>query len=592
MPIKTRSYLKAKFENGDIPNQNDFVDLFDTFIAQSDDQITIGTSADKNSLVGVNVKDPKAPVSILPDGKKESVLDFCSKAATPLWRFSLLNNEITRGFHLGQVLQSGTALRLFISEQNGKMGVGTVTPSEKLSIEESNPAGYSGLSMLNTAVSSQHPGWGLGHSQDLTIPSRNGALGIFESATATGQRRERMTVMGNTGFVGINEKTPDTYLHVSRLASEANAPVDLRPNTGIAEFGPITQSIVLDFQGIQARKGVYNSNVLQLNADTLHLQNLTGDILIHGQTTNPESQKVIVKSSGSVGIGETEPREKLEINGRLIIGDNGTAPGIPGSLRWNGTDFFAFKGTNWVSLTESAGFWSAAGTDKITYDVPNAKVGIGIDVPTSALHLVDNTEVLAGSTAARIVNNSATTGSSSGDSRIGLEITCSGTWSTETLSKNVALYASAAGSGSAHANLAAVLAGSVSIGAMSNSAPMVGANGTNVLVLQNGVAPATQVGGSAATNGGVQIYSTTSTTRNYSTFSITNGNGEKIKLFKTASITPVNTGTVDLTYGQAEADVINNLRTRIGELEALLVSTGLLAVYVAPPPIAVGGGNA
>jgi hypothetical protein len=39
MPIKTRVYLKGKFENGDYPNENDFIDLFDSYWHQTEDTI-------------------------------------------------------------------------------------------------------------------------------------------------------------------------------------------------------------------------------------------------------------------------------------------------------------------------------------------------------------------------------------------------------------------------------------------------------------------------------------------------------------------------------------------------------------------------
>ena len=44
-----------------------------------------------------------------------------------------------------------------------------------------------------------------------------------------------------------------------------------------------------------------------------------------------------------------------------------------------------------------------------------------------------------------------------------------------------------------------------------------------------------------------------------------------------AALTAEDGSTVDTNYGQEEADVIANLVTRVGELEAALVAYGLLA---------------
>lgn len=42
------------------------------------------------------------------------------------------------------------------------------------------------------------------------------------------------------------------------------------------------------------------------------------------------------------------------------------------------------------------------------------------------------------------------------------------------------------------------------------------------------------------------------------------------------ALTAEDTSTVDTTYGAEEAAVIANLRTRVGELEAVLVAAGIL----------------
>lgn len=44
---------------------------------------------------------------------------------------------------------------------------------------------------------------------------------------------------------------------------------------------------------------------------------------------------------------------------------------------------------------------------------------------------------------------------------------------------------------------------------------------------------------------------------------------------KGAALTAEDTQTVDSTYGAEEADVLDNCRTRIGEIEAILVSNNL-----------------
>lgn len=63
-------------------------------------------------------------------------------------------------------------------------------------------------------------------------------------------------------------------------------------------------------------------------------------------------------STAQVGIGTTTPRQKLDINGKLNVGNDDTPP-TEGAIRYNSllNDFEGFNGTEWVSLT--AGYKNA-----------------------------------------------------------------------------------------------------------------------------------------------------------------------------------------------------------------------------------------
>jgi len=54
-------------------------------------------------------------------------------------------------------------------------------------------------------------------------------------------------------------------------------------------------------------------------------------------------------TSGNVGIGITAPAEKLDVDGAIRIGNTGQAN--IGAIRWSGSDFEGYTGTNWVSFT-------------------------------------------------------------------------------------------------------------------------------------------------------------------------------------------------------------------------------------------------
>jgi hypothetical protein len=611
MPIKTRLELRPRFENGDIPDQNDFWNLIASYIHQTDDGLTVYTNPiDSTFSLGIGVTTPPARLGIKAIGSDEDLISFHKPDGSTTWGIdqkpaTTLNSF--RGFNIYQKTTSGNASRLFISEVNdGNIGIGTFDPKSPIHIERNTPSGTTALRIKNLANSLFHYGWEFGEFNDNTIAERNGAFVLSEEPQlSTDPPIERVVVLPG-GNLGVNEKVPDVKLHVTVLPTDANARVGLLPNTGIAEFGPITESVIIDGIGIQARGGTYDTSgelVVPMNKSTLNLQSLGGDVLVFGGSAFTDSQKVIVKESISasnpnqrsvnpraglgVGIGIIEPLDTLHVNGKIIIGNNNNTA-INGAIRYDDDqhEFSGYNGTTWVSFTGEAGKWTSPAntTDKITYNAADAKVGIGVVEPFAALDVLDDTAATTGSTAARIRNTSAGTGGAN-DNRVGLEINATGTnptvpWNlNQPLAKDIGLYVSGvSGQASSNFNLAAVLNGNVVIGDVVGGTSMVGTNATKVLALQDSVAPTTRIGPSSTTVGGIQIYSQSSDSSTISTFHLMNGNGTIIRLFRGLSLTTpaAAVGTTNPTYTSVEAGVINNLRTRILDLEARLQALGLL----------------
>ena len=54
-------------------------------------------------------------------------------------------------------------------------------------------------------------------------------------------------------------------------------------------------------------------------------------------------------------------------------------------------------------------------------------------------------------------------------------------------------------------------------------------------------------------------------------------NGKVIKLFQATALTAVDAAAIDGTYDSVEQGVLNNVRTRLNEVETLLKANGLVA---------------
>jgi len=63
---------------------------------------------------------------------------------------------------------------------------------------------------------------------------------------------------------------------------------------------------------------------------------------------NALANALYIKAGGNVGLGLTNPLEKLHINGALMLGN--TAGANAGTIRWDGFNFQGYNGTGWVNL--------------------------------------------------------------------------------------------------------------------------------------------------------------------------------------------------------------------------------------------------
>jgi hypothetical protein len=574
LSIVHRNILKSFFAKGDKPTQRQ------RGMGISVDSLGFGFSEGhidslRNRLfiqsstghVGLGTNDPPAPLTI----ESRSVLKtYFQTGDVPSQNdFALLADS--NGFSFDQGTPGALTSRFFIQASTGNIGVGTSNPDEKYHVLGLTHGHHVGMRISNAAVSSNQ-GWVLGHLNDEVVAERNGAFTLDEGINGL---TERVTVLPG-GNVGINETLPHATLHVTRPTNDPSTQLSLSPNSGIAMFGEDQQHIVLDDQGIQARHLLAGATSLAGTAGSLRLQPLGGELLVHGDDTDDE-RKVIVRSTGEVGVGILSPMEKLHVNGAVVVGNTDTPIPVEGTIRYNGTDFEGRTASGWAIFNGST--WEKVGnTNGIALiSPPNAKVGIGVSTPVAPLHVEQHGAFDRPSTGQFISLIDSYVSLTEDRDLVGLRVQTSGTGTVAGLSKNIGIHVSdVSGQTAAENNLAAVLNGNVVIGNLRSQGKEVGGGGTNVFVIQNGTEPASIGAGNGTTDDGVQLYVTTDAA-GVSTLNIKNGNGDKVKLFKGTAVTVAN--NADLTPGTldpATEAVINNMRTRINELEARLQALGLL----------------
>lgn len=118
------------------------------------------------------------------------------------------------------------------------------------------------------------------------------------------------------------------------------------------------------------------------------------DLTIEGTShaTKTTSYVILQPTSGNVGIGTTNPGQKLEVNGNLYpTGHLGTAGDLGGGGHyWNqfrGNYFEAYNGGTNSFYAQSGYFNVSTGGVSNFYIATSGKVGIGTSSPTAVLHL-------------------------------------------------------------------------------------------------------------------------------------------------------------------------------------------------------------
>ena len=340
---------------------------------------------------------------------------------------------------------SGT---LFVDASADSVGIGTVSPSEKLHVKSSNSdtaeavAGF-GNGDIDVGLQIKTNGNG-GSSLDWGFNAVNSRNLVFDT-----NQNERMRIT-STGNVGIGDNDPSKELVVKQISSAGSESIIniIAGNAGVAGvyFGDsdddIAGGIVYDNSAdtLQLRSsdnhtavtinsseqvgiGTSPSHKLDVNSGAtnqvalfestdatayIELADNTGS----AQLITPENGALRIATGGAgagsvgtsglfidqsqnVGIGDDTPSYKLDVNGDFratgALRDSAGAAGTSGQiLSSTGT------GTNWVNASSSP--WTTSGSD-IYYNTGN--VGIGTTVPNSALEV-------SGSGAEIIINDTAT----------------------------------------------------------------------------------------------------------------------------------------------------------------------------------------
>lgn len=266
---------------------------------------------------------------------------------------------------------------MFTMQSDGDVGIGTTSPAAKLNVYNSDTKAALTVtqnSTVNVGLYIDTVDYGFRVVSDDTDVSR-----YLISAQGNGGSTQAFYV-GSNGYVGIGTTNPTTNFHIINTADTDN-------QIKIGSNGIYGAGISLDSTGT--------------NGDEWRIIS-TGDSSTPGggvlgfYNADTSTYRMILEAAGNVGIGITNPSDKLHVDGDIRVGNGYELVIMSGSA--DGGWHFKDDGNNTLQIRADSGIgggftfqtYDSAYYDRLTI-THAGKIGIGTTAPGSVLDIFGTT---------------------------------------------------------------------------------------------------------------------------------------------------------------------------------------------------------
>jgi hypothetical protein len=261
------------------------------------------------------------------------------------------------------------------------LGIGTTSPTSKVDIRGPNGAVQSRgqLYLTNTDSAAINNG-----SQISLGGTYSGTSDTFFASIAG--RKENSTVGNFQGYLQFATRQTSGNVERMRIDSSGNVGIgtDSPAGNGNLNVHAHSTSTITSLKLSNSTSGAGSSQGFDLvsNANTAYVWNRQNDSMIFG-TNNTERMRI--DSSGNVGIGVTDPDQKLEVNGNIRIPSTGKI--VFGSAGASPGDYLEL---NDVGSSGSLLKLVQDGVTRFAIQGVTGNVGIGTSSPTQKLQVNGN----------------------------------------------------------------------------------------------------------------------------------------------------------------------------------------------------------
>lgn len=299
-------------------------------------------------------------------------------------------------------------------DANGNVGIGTSNPTSKLTVDDSTAFSWGFPSLASAKIGTP----GTGGSFVVMTPSANSSYesGFAIDGTYTGGK----SVININAFgvysggpysadIAFKTSTNTTLSEKMRITSAGNVGIGTNSPSyklDIVRTGAGIQD-VLSLKNTHQTVGVVDGvrlNLRDFNIESSSTYGSANNILTFGVGT---SKQIALLQNGNVGIGTTNPSQRLEINGNIKLSSTVGSTSTP-SFIWLGNDFSngntrdKLKIYLYNSGTEQYGFTVGSAADiqyhsngthnffignTFSTSINSTGIGIGTSTPSQPLHV-------------------------------------------------------------------------------------------------------------------------------------------------------------------------------------------------------------